>query len=172
VPEDALLGGIEGLGVLIAQAMPHWLVASYAGVYVGVAQASVDAAVTQIRARNLERLPAVRSRVGRADAAVAAAREVVRKAAALVDSAPGDLGTNWWVWRAKLLAGETAMDVAASMLEACGTSATRRGNDLERLYRDARCGSLQPATSDVCTDWLGLATLGIDPDNEAEVPRW
>jgi alkylation response protein AidB-like acyl-CoA dehydrogenase len=64
------------------------------------------------------------------------------------------------------------MDVAASLLEACGTGATRRGSDLERLYRDARCGSLQPATSDVCADWLGLATLGLDPDSQAEVPRW
>jgi alkylation response protein AidB-like acyl-CoA dehydrogenase len=172
VPEDALLGGIEGLGVLIAQAMPHWLVASYAGVYVGVAQAAIDAAVTQVRARGLERLPAVRARIGRADAAVAATREVVRQAARRVDAAPGDPETNRWVWRAKLLAGETAQQVAASMLEACGTSATRRGNDLERLYRDARCGSLHPATTDVCADWLGMATLGLDPDNQAEVPRW
>jgi alkylation response protein AidB-like acyl-CoA dehydrogenase len=172
VPEDALLGGIEGLGVLIAQAMPHWLVASYAGVYVGVAQAAIDAAVAQVRARGLERLPAVRARIGRADASVAATREVVRQAARRVDAAPGDPDTNRWVWRAKLLAGETAQQVAASMLEACGTSATRRGNDLERLYRDARCGSLHPATTDVCADWLGMATLGLDPDNQAEVPRW
>lgn len=172
VPEDALLGGIEGLGVLIAQAMPHWLVASYAGVYVGVAQASIDACVEQVRARGLERLPAVRARIGRADAAVAATREVVRQAARRVDTAPGDPETNRWVWRAKLLAGDTAQQVAASMLEACGTSATRRGNDLERLYRDARCGSLHPATTDVCADWLGMATLGLDPDNQAEVPRW
>ena len=172
VPADALLGGIEGLGVLVGQAMPQWLVASYAGVYVGVAQAAVDAAAPQITERGLERLPAVRARVGRADAAVSAAREVVRQAARRVDAAPGDPETNRWVWRAKLLAGQTAMDVAASMLEACGTSATRRGNDLERLYRDARCGSLQPATSDVCADWLGLAALGLDPENQAEVPRW
>jgi hypothetical protein len=54
----------------------------------------------------------------------------------------------------------------------CGTSATGRGNDLERLYRDARCGSLRPATTDACGDWLGMATLGLDPDNQAEVPRW
>jgi alkylation response protein AidB-like acyl-CoA dehydrogenase len=76
------------------------------------------------------------------------------------------------VWRAKLLAGETAMDVAASMLEAAGTSATRHGHPLERIFRDARCGSLQPATSDVCADWLGMAALGHDPENDAEVPRW
>ena len=59
-----------------------------------------------------------------------------------------------------------------SLLEAAGTSATRRGHPLERLYRDARCGSLQPATSDVCADWLGVAVLGGDPENEGTAPRW
>jgi alkylation response protein AidB-like acyl-CoA dehydrogenase len=172
VPADALLGGIEGLTLLLAQVMPQWLVASYAAVYVGVAQAAIDAAVAHVRERGLARLPAVRARIGRADAAVAAARLVVLEAAGRVDAAAGDPATNRWVWRAKLLAGETAMDVAASMLEAAGTSASRRGHPLERLFRDARCGSLQPATSDVCADWLGLATLGGDPDCEAEVPRW
>ncbi len=103
---------------------------------------------------------------------MAAAREVVRAAAARVDTAPGESDTNRGVWRAKLLAGETAMDVAASVLEACGTGASRRGSPLERLYRDARCGSLQPATSDdVCADWLGAAVLGLDPE-QAAVPRW
>jgi len=40
----------------------------------------------------------------------------------------------------------------------------RRGSPLERIFRDARCGSLQPATSDVCADWLGAAALGDDPE--------
>ena len=97
-------------------------------------------------------------------ASVAAARLTVLEAARRVDAAPGDPDTNRWVWRAKLLAGETAMEVGASMLEAAGTSATRRGSPLERIYRDARCGSLQPATSDVCADWLGAAALGLDPE--------
>ncbi|MGI9092531.1 MAG: acyl-CoA dehydrogenase family protein [Mycobacteriales bacterium] len=172
VPPDALVGGIEGLGVLLAQVMPQWLVASYSAVYVGVAQSALDAAVSYVDGRGLGRLPAVRARLGRADAGVAAARAVVREAARRVDAAPGHPETNRWVWRAKLLAGETAATVAASMLEACGTAAMRRGNPLERLYRDARCGSLQPATSDVCADWLGLAALGKDPENDAEVRRW
>jgi alkylation response protein AidB-like acyl-CoA dehydrogenase len=172
VPRDALLGGVEGLALVVAQVMPQWLVASYAAVYTGVAQAAVDAAAAYVGERGLSRLGAVRSRLGRADARVAAVREVVLAAARRVDTEPGSPETNRWVWRAKLLAGETAAEVAASLLEACGTGATRRGNPLERLYRDARCGSLQPATSDVCADWLGLAALGRDPENEAEVPRW
>ncbi len=168
----ALLGGLEGLTLLLAQVMPQWLVASYAAVYVGVARSAIDAAVDHLRSRGLERLPAVRARVGRAETRVEAARLVVLEAARRVDAAPGTPDTNRWVWRAKLLAGETAMEVGASMLEAAGTSATRRGAPLERIYRDARCGSLQPATSDVCADWLGAAALGLDPENEAEVPRW
>ncbi len=171
-PADSLLGGVEGLTLLLAQVMPQWLVASYAAVYVGVAQSAVDHAVAYAEARNLARLPAVRARLGRADAAVAAARLVVLEAARRVDRDPGTPETNRWIWRAKLTAGETAMAVAASVLEACGTAAMRKGNPLERIYRDARCGSLQPATSDVCADWLGMAAMGLDPDAGSEVPRW
>jgi alkylation response protein AidB-like acyl-CoA dehydrogenase len=172
VPADTLLGGVEGLALLVAQIMPHWMVASYAAVYAGVAQSCVDEAVAHCQARGLAHLPAVRGRIGRADAAVAATWLAVQEAARRVTEAPGETETNRWVWRAKLLAGTTAMDVAASMLEASGTSASRRGHPLERLFRDARCGSLQPATSDVCADWLGTATLGGDPDADGTAPRW
>ena len=51
VPADRLLGGVEGLALVVAQLMPHWLVASYAAVYVGVARAAVDAAVEHLNAR-------------------------------------------------------------------------------------------------------------------------
>jgi alkylation response protein AidB-like acyl-CoA dehydrogenase len=172
VPPDALLGQVEGMAVLLATVMPQWLVASYAAVYVGVAQAALTAAGEYVEERGLGRLPLVRARLGQADADVAAAREVVRTMARAVTEAAGEPETNRWVWRAKLCAGQTAMGVAASLLEACGASATRRGSALERIYRDARCGSLQPATSDVCADWLGYAVLGRDPDADAQVARW
>jgi alkylation response protein AidB-like acyl-CoA dehydrogenase len=172
VPPGALLGGVEGLALVVAQLAPHWMVASYAAVYVGVARAAVDAAIEHVNERKLGHLPAVRARIGRADAAVAAAHLAVMEAARRVDQAPGEAETNRWVWRAKLLAGTTAAEVAASMLEAAGTSAMRRGHPLERLYRDARAGSLQPATSDVCADWLGVEALGGDPDSDGTAPRW
>jgi alkylation response protein AidB-like acyl-CoA dehydrogenase len=171
-PRDSLLGGVEGLTLLLAQVMPQWLVASYAAVYVGVAQSAVDHGVRHLQERGLSHLPAVRARLGRADAQVAAARLVVLEAARRVDSDPGTPETNRWIWRAKLTAGETAIAVAASVLEAAGTSATRTGHPLERIFRDARCGSLQPATSDVCADWLGMSALGLDPDGGSAVPRW
>ena len=172
VPRSALLGGVEGLALVVAQIAPHWMVASYAAVYVGVARAAVDAAIEHVNERKLGHLPAIRARIGRADAAVAAAHLAVLEAARRVDEQPGEAETTRWVWRAKLLAGTTAAEVAASMLEAAGTSAMRRGHPLERLYRDARAGSLQPATSDVCADWLGVDALGGDADTEGSAPRW
>ncbi|SDZ09699.1 Acyl-CoA dehydrogenase [Saccharopolyspora shandongensis] len=172
VGADALLGGIEGITLLVAQVMPQWLVASYAAVYVGVARSALREGGAHLRERGLHTLPAVRSRMGRADAAVAAADAVVREASRRVAQRPGEPETNRWVWRAKLIAGDTAAAVASSVLEAAGASATRRGHSLERIYRDARCGALQPATSDVCADWLGVAALGGDPDDETESPRW
>ncbi|WP_200912892.1 acyl-CoA dehydrogenase family protein [Frankia sp. AvcI1] len=179
VPAEALVGGLEGLSSLVAQVMPQWLVASYAAVYAGVGRAAFDAGVAHARARRtagmpggLAALPAVRARFGHADAALAALDAVVDECARRVDADPGSASTNRWVWRAKLLAGRTAQDVAASVVEACGTAVTRRGHPLERLYRDARCGSLQPATTDVCADWLGLAALGGDPEADADVARW
>jgi alkylation response protein AidB-like acyl-CoA dehydrogenase len=140
-------------------------------VYVGVARSAVEAAVDHLRARDLAHLPAARARIGRADAAVAAADLAVREAARRVDADPGAVETNRWVWRAKLLAGDTAAQVAASMLEAAGTGASRRGHPLERIFRDARCGALQPATSDVCADWLGVSALGCDP-HAPGTARW
>jgi len=169
VTPDALVGGIEGAALLLAQVMPQWLVASYAAVYVGVAQAVLKHGAEHLRERGLHTLPMVRARLGRADVQVAAAELVVRRAAQLVTDDPGSPETNRWVWRAKLIAGDTAAQVAFSVLEAAGASATRRGHPLERLYRDARCGALQPATSDVCADWLGASAMGDNPD---ETARW
>ena len=172
VPEDALLGGVEGLAPVVAQLMPQWLVASYAAVYVGVGDAAVAAAVAHLQRRGLIDLPSVRARIGRADAELAGAWAATLFAARAVTDAPGTPDTNAWVFRSKLLAGDAAMTVAASMVEACGGSALRRGHPLERLYRDARCGAVQPATSDVCAQWLGATALGVDLDGPHGVQPW
>ena len=179
VPGDALVGGIEGVAVLLAYAMPQWLVASYASVYVGVAQAALDEAVAYISRRSvagkkggLADVGFIRGRIGRADAQVEAARQVLLDAGRRVDQAPGAPETNHQVYRAKLLAGDAAMEVAASVTEACGLGALRRGTTLERLFRDARSGAVMPPSSDVCADVLGSAALGLDPIDGSEVKPW
>ena len=179
VDRTALVGGIEGLAVLLAYAMPQWLVASYAAVYVGVAQAALAEAVRYINARTvtgraggLAGVGFIRSRLGRTDAAVEGARLAVLEAGRLVDIAPGEPETNRAVYRAKILAGDAAMDAAVNCTEACGLGALSKGSTLERLYRDARSGAIMPPSSDVCADVLGTAALGLDPQTGSEVRPW
>lgn len=179
VGTDALVGGIEGLTTLLAYAMPQWLVASYAAVYVGLAQAVVDETVAYIQRRSvagkaagLAHVGFIRGRLGRADAAVAGARLALADAGRRVDAAPGDSETNRSIYRAKLLAGDTAMAVAASCTEACGLGALGRGSVLERLFRDARSGAIMPPSSDVCADVLATVALGLDPMTGTEVRPW
>jgi alkylation response protein AidB-like acyl-CoA dehydrogenase len=169
VSEDALLGGVEGIVLPLAYGMPQWLVASYAAVYVGLAEAAVREAVSYLRERlvagergGLARLAAVQQRVGRAEAEVQAARLSLEQAARLVDLRPGDPETNRWTYRAKLLAGDVAMRVAASMAEGCGLGALQRGSPLERILRDARSGAIMPPSSDVSGDYLGAIALGVE----------
>ncbi len=176
VDDDALIG-VEGIALLLAYAMPEWLVASYAAVYVGVAQAAVAAAVGYVRGSTVRQptvataagevslgaSPWVRHRLGRADAQVEAARLTVEDAARQVDANPGDPETTRAVYRAKLLAGDTAFEVAASLTEACGLGALIGGSDLERILRDARSGAVMPPSSDIAANVLGAAALGTEP---------
>jgi alkylation response protein AidB-like acyl-CoA dehydrogenase len=179
VPTEALLGGVEGLALVLAHALPQWLVASYAAIYVGLARAAVDEAVGYLTAREvagdpggLTRVGFVRARVGRAEARAEAARLVLEDAAHRIDAAPGQPDTNRAIYRAKLLAGDTAIDVAGSMAETCGLGALRRGTALERILRDARNGALMPPSSDVSADVLGTAALGLDPDDGTDIAPW
>jgi alkylation response protein AidB-like acyl-CoA dehydrogenase len=171
VPRGALLGGVEGLAVMLAYTMPQWLVSSYAAVYVGLAEGVTEAARRFVTSGG-RKGTAVRSRLGRADAAVAAARLAVERAAELVDTRPAEPETNRWIYRAKLLAGDAAMEVAASLAEACGLGALARGSSVERAFRDARFGAVMPPRSDVCADYLGAVILGLDPQSDLEDPPW
>jgi alkylation response protein AidB-like acyl-CoA dehydrogenase len=169
VADETLLGGVEGLVLPLAYGMPQWLVASYAAVYVGLAEAAVGEGVSYLQHRRvagelggLARLATVRQRVGRAEADAQAARLALERAARLVDLRPGDPETNRWTYRAKLLAGDVAWRVSASMAEACGLGALRRGSPLERILRDARSGAVMPPSSDVAGDYLGTMALGVE----------
>ncbi len=101
-----------------------------------------------------------------------AARLVLDHAARLVDASPGESETNRSLYQAKLVAGDTTIEVAATLSEACGLGALTRGSPLERILRDARCGAIMPPRSDVCADYLGTTALGGDPLTGMEEAPW
>ena len=77
------------------------------------------------------------------------------------------------LWPAKLVslkyhATESAKKVVDMALELSGGSGMFKGNELERLYRDVRCGGFHPANGPLVHELVGKSVLGI----LGEEPRW
>ena len=82
-----------------------------------------------------------------------------------------DHGAEWSskIVGAKYHAVESAKRVVDLAMEISGGAGMFRSNELERLYRDVRCGGFHPANSALVHEIVGKTTLGIDL---GEQPRW
>jgi alkylation response protein AidB-like acyl-CoA dehydrogenase len=72
------------------------------------------------------------------------------------------------VYSTKWRAVEAAKRVVDLALDVCGGAAMFRGNELERLYRDVRCGGFHPGNDALTHELVGKAALGV----LGELPRW
>jgi alkylation response protein AidB-like acyl-CoA dehydrogenase len=77
-------------------------------------------------------------------------------------------------WPLKIVANkhniiEGAADVVDRAMAISGGTGMFKGNELERLYRDVRCGGFHPANSILAPEIVGKIALGIDL---GEQPRW
>jgi alkylation response protein AidB-like acyl-CoA dehydrogenase len=77
-------------------------------------------------------------------------------------------------WPAKIVATkyhavESAKRVVDIALDMSGGAGMFKANELERLYRDVRCGGFHPANSALVHEIVGKTTLGVGLD---EQPRW
>jgi alkylation response protein AidB-like acyl-CoA dehydrogenase len=77
-------------------------------------------------------------------------------------------------WGLKLLAlkhhcTESAKRVVDMAMTMSGGTGMYKRNELERLYRDVRCGGFHPANPLLAHEFIGKMALGIDV---AEQPRW
>jgi alkylation response protein AidB-like acyl-CoA dehydrogenase len=77
-------------------------------------------------------------------------------------------------WPAKIVSAkyhavEACWRIADLAMEVSGGAGMFRTNELERLFRDARCGRFHPANAALVHEIVGKTTLGIDL---GEQPRW
>jgi alkylation response protein AidB-like acyl-CoA dehydrogenase len=78
----------------------------------------------------------------------------------------------WWAAKivaTKYTAVEAAKRVVDLAMDMSGGAGMFKGNELERLYRDIRCGGFHPANSALVHEIVGKTTLGVGLD---EQPRW
>ena len=158
-------------------AMTMWALPLIASVYLGIAERALELAVDGARRKTsiaIERgayayNPMVQHQVAEMYLELDAATRHVER---FVDDwvAGADHGDAWVpkVYSAKWRAVEAAKRVVDIALDVSGGAGMFRGNELERLYRDVRCGGFHPGNDAITHEMVGKSVLGI----LAEQPRW
>ncbi|MDO3646315.1 acyl-CoA dehydrogenase family protein [Nocardia mangyaensis] len=157
--------------------MTMWPLSLMAAVYLGIADRALELACADARRKKsvaIERgayayNPFVQHQVAQMYLELDAASAVLERF--LQDWLGGvDHGEAWVpkVYSMKWRAVEAAKRVVDIALDVSGGASMFRGNELERLYRDVRCGGFHPANDALTHELVGKATLGL----LGEQPRW
>jgi alkylation response protein AidB-like acyl-CoA dehydrogenase len=154
-----------------------WGLTGFANVYHGVAQRAIDLAVAGIRTKTslaVSRSMAYHPEIQHAVAEMVLALDPIGphlEKLAEDWSAGVDLGATWpsRIVSAKYHAVEACWRIVDRAMEVSGGAGMFRANELERLFRDARCGRFHPANTFLVHEIVGKTALGIDL---GEQPRW
>lgn len=164
VPDGARLLP-EGLFHQATQRYPH-LFTMQSPVYMGLAQAAYDFTVQYLRGELPGMTPVKRRMYPTKQAAVAEMRIRLEQTRALFlqslreSHIDPDEDARQRLYAAHFTVMENANALCALALRTCGGQAMLKALPLERLYRDARCGSLMlPWTAELCLDRLGRECL-------------
>lgn len=175
VPDSARLLP-EGRVWQASQRFPH-VFAALSATYLGIAQAAYDFTVQYLRAELPGMSPVRRRMYPTKQHAVAEMRIALEQARALYLRSIGearadpDDDARQRLYAAQYTVMETAQSLCALALRTCGGQAMLKSLPLERMYRDARCGSLMlPWTAELCLDRLGRECLyaGVEGDESIE----
>ncbi len=154
-----------------------WAEPTFGSIYLGLAERARDIAAAGVKKRTslaLTRSMAYHPEVQRCFSDMQLAIEA---AGAQVDRVAQDWSTgvdHGAQWPMKLVAAkhnavEAAKKVVDLAMAVSGGGGMFKSNELERLYRDARCGGFHPANTLLVHEIVGKTVLGIDL---GEQPRW
>ena len=154
-----------------------WAEPTFGSIYLGLAERARDIAAAGVKKRTslaLTRSMAYHPEVQRCFSEMQLALEA---AGAQVDRVAQDWSTgvdHGAQWPMKLVAAkhnavEAAKKVVDLAMAVSGGGGMFKTNELERLYRDARCGGFHPANTLLVHEIVGKTVLGIDL---GEQPRW
>ncbi|MEX2469693.1 MAG: acyl-CoA dehydrogenase family protein [Pseudohongiellaceae bacterium] len=163
----ANLLGVEGdqIWYVFEVVAPYFLVAM-AGVYLGIARAALEAAVSHLKSRRhshtgeaLSDIPVLWHDVAEAWIEVEATRRLVRHAATLGDAGAPDAPLALFAAKAKVAQTVTAVTETAMIL--MGGRGYSENSDVGRLHRDARAAHVMAPTSHLLKTWLGRSLLDL-----------
>jgi alkylation response protein AidB-like acyl-CoA dehydrogenase len=165
----------EGLYFQAAQRFPH-MASHLSPTFMGLAQAAYDFTVTYLRGEVPGMAPVKRRMYPTKQMAVAQMRITLEQTRALFLQTLADAridpdkDTRMRHLTAHFTVMENASTIAGLALRTCGGQAILKSLPLERIYRDARCGSLLlPWTAELCLDRLGRECLYEPGDSDEAI---
>ena len=164
VPVENLLGA-EGGFMPLGMAMGGLGALGAAAMALGLSQAALEASISHARSRVVLKQPigayqGIQFLVSEMGAAVDAMRAHVYYAAFVRDTTPPP---HLDVFKAKLFATETALEVIDKGLQVHGGQGYTKDLPLERYYRDARGLTLHFSPSETLKETIGKFLLGLMP---------
>jgi alkylation response protein AidB-like acyl-CoA dehydrogenase len=155
----------RGLYFRAASDWPHMFL-TLAPTYMGLAQAAYDFTVSYLRGEAPGTPPVRRRMYPTKQIAVAEMFVRLQQTRALFERTIAEAkcrpskAERLNAYAAQFTIMENAQAIAAQAIRTCGGQSMLRSLPLERIYRDARCGSLMlPWTAELCLDRLGRETL-------------
>ncbi|MBZ0304846.1 MAG: acyl-CoA/acyl-ACP dehydrogenase [Anaerolineae bacterium] len=162
VPDDFLVRQVQ-------EEDPHpsgWFPMVMAAVYLGTALAARDAIICYALERvptalgkPIATLPKIQRDIGLIDMHLQAALALFYQTAILWDSQP-DSRSMGRVAAAKQFVVETALMVTEKAMQVAGGKGITGQLPLERYFRDARAGSMQPPSGDTALEMVGREAIG------------
>jgi len=154
-----------------------WAEPTFASMYVGLAERALELAVAGLKkktsialgGRALAYNPMIQHTIAEMSIELESITAHVERIAA--DWSAGvDYGMGWpaKLVSAKYKAVEGAKRIVDLAMDVSGGTGMFKSNELERLYRDVRCGGFHPANSALVHELVGKSALGI----LGEEPRW
>ncbi len=156
-------------------AMSAWAFLQIGAVYLGIADRALELAVESAQTKSSIAIPrGVMAYNPEIQHAVSEIYVHLLAAGTLLETVVDD-----WVaraahadWPARVLAAKKVAVEAANIVveraqEIVGGAAIARGHELERLYRDVRCGWFNGVNGFLTAELIGKSVLGVEPQ-----PRW
>lgn len=165
VDDGQRLGAVGAGFDLMMQAVLPWFNLGNAAVSLGLSRAASEAAVLHAGGTELEHLsqslaalPTIRAQLARMSLDVASTAAYVDKTCARLVEPADD--TMLHVLGVKALANDAALRVTDTAMRVCGGAAFSAHLQIDRMFRDARAGSVMAPTADALYDFYGRAITG------------
>lgn len=154
-----------------------WAELGFAAVYCGVAKRAIDLVIPMLKERTSLGLTRPMSYHPEVQHSVAEMTLIHDTMDPLLERLASDWATgvdHGATWLARLVGAkyhcvESCWKIVDRAMDLSGGNGMYKSSELERLFRDARCGRFHPATSGLVHEIVGKIALGIDM---GEHPRW